>query len=389
VLPYLVGLSARGHQITILSCEKPDRYEATGEAMHAFCQKHGLRWKPQRYHKKPPLLSSMYDAHLLLRAAVQLNKESPFQIVHCRSYIPGSVGLELKRRFGTEFLFDMRGFWPDERVDGNLWKLSNPVYRRVYSHFKKVETALLKGADHIISLTHQGKKQLLGREWLAPLNPLVTVIPCCVDFDHFQLISDSDRARARELLDIAQGARVVAYLGSVGTWYMLEEMLHFFMLYLKRHPEAVLLFLTPDARKTILEPAGRLGIPEDRLIIRSASREEVPVLMAAADLGLFFIKPVFSKIASSPTKMGELLALGLPVVANAGVGDVAEIVEATDCGIAIDRFDEVAFNKAIEKIDTLATAPEELRQRARPWFDLDGGIDRYDSVYQSLLEPRA
>jgi glycosyltransferase involved in cell wall biosynthesis len=170
---------------------------------------------------------------------------------------------------------------------------------------------------------------------------------------------------------------------------MLEEMLHFFMLYLKRHPEAVLLFLTPDARKTILEPAGRLGIPEDRLIIRSASREEVPVLMAAADLGLFFIKPVFSKIASSPTKMGELLALGLPVVANAGVGDVAEIVEATDCGIAINRFDEVAFNKAIEKIDTLATAPEELRQRARSWFDLDGGIDRYDSVYQSLLEPRA
>ena len=62
-------------------------------------------------------------------------------------------------------------------------------------------------------------------------------------------------------------------------------------------------------------------------IIRPATREEVPRLLAAADLGIFLIKPVFSKTASSPTKMGEMLAVGLPIVANAGVGDVEQMVE--------------------------------------------------------------
>ena len=26
-------------------------------------------------------------------------------------------------------IFDMRGFWADERIDGHLWSLNNPIYR--------------------------------------------------------------------------------------------------------------------------------------------------------------------------------------------------------------------------------------------------------------------
>ena len=31
----------------------------------------------------------------------------------------------------------MRGFWPDERVEGGLWNLQNPLYKLVYNYFKK------------------------------------------------------------------------------------------------------------------------------------------------------------------------------------------------------------------------------------------------------------
>lgn len=384
VLPYLTGLSRLGHTITILSCEKSDREEKDGARIRALCDAAGIEWKPIRYHKRPPVLSSALDAAALRRAAERLHKRKRFDIVHCRSYIPAAAGLALKRKFGTRFLFDMRGFWPDEKVEGKSWPQTNPVFRTVYRWFKKLEAELLTGADHVISLTHEGKRQLQTRPQFQPSGPEITVIPCCVDFGHFPLIAASDRRSGREALAIAPDARVLAYLGSLGSWYMLDEMLDFFRVMLAREPEALFLFVTPDAPRPIRAAAEARGVPADRLVIRAASREEVPLFMAAADIGIFFIAPVFSKKASSPTKMGEMLALGIPLVTNAGVGDVAEIVADTGCGVAIERFDEAAYAAALDEISAMDMAPPVQREKALPWFDVELGIARYDAVYRSL-----
>src|SRR4051812_24141445 len=235
VLPYLVGLAAHGHRITILSCEKPERMDKDGQQIRKLCDAAGIRWHPLRYHKSPPVLSSAIDAALLKRAAVELHRANRFEIVHCRSYIPASAGLNLKSRFGVKFLFDMRGFWPDEKVEGNNWNLANPLYRLVYRHFKRLESRLLRGADHIISLTQAGKDQLLTRPELADDPAPVTVIPCCVDFDHFPLARATSRETARKRLGIGDDESVLLYLGSLGSWYMLDEMLDFFRAYAARH----------------------------------------------------------------------------------------------------------------------------------------------------------
>jgi glycosyltransferase involved in cell wall biosynthesis len=122
-----------------------------------------------------------------------------------------------------------------------------------------------------------------------------------------------------------------------------------------------------------------------RLVLVAASREEVPKLMAAADLGIFFIKPVFSKTASSPTKMGEMLAVGLPIVANAGVGDVAEIIDEIEAGVAIRDFTPDSYARAIDRIESSTATATERRERALPWFDVKLGIERYDRIYRDLL----
>ncbi|HEX8193636.1 MAG TPA: glycosyltransferase [Allosphingosinicella sp.] len=389
VLPYLTGLSKRGHHITILSCEKPEREVKDGARIRALCDAAGIEWRPIRYHKKPPVLSSAYDAAMLRRAAERLHRAEPFDIVHCRSYIPGIAGMHLKRKFGVRFLFDMRGFWPDEKVEGKSWPQTNPVFRRVYRWFKSLEAELLTGADHIISLTYEGKRQLLTRPQLQPDGAEITVIPCCVDFTHFPLVAPSDRERGRQALGIAGDARVLVYLGSLGSWYMLDEMLDFFRVMAERDPKAVFLFVTHDTPESILAAARTRGVPEGKLVVRGASREEVPVFMAAADVGIFFIAPVFSKKASSPTKMGEMLAIGLPLVTNGGVGDVAQIVEETGCGVAIESFDEGSYREALDRIEAMVPAPEAQREKALPWFDVEIGIARYDAVYESLAQPRS
>ena len=384
VLPYLTGLSRLGHRITILSCEKPDREAKDGGRIRAICEEGGIAWHPIRYHKKPPVISSAWDAAMLRRTAEALHRRNGFDIVHCRSYIPGIAGLSLKRKFGVRFLFDMRGFWPDEKVEGNSWRLSNPVFRQVYRYFKKLEAELLTGADHIVSLTYEGKRQLATRPQLQPTGPEITVIPCCVDFGHFPLVAAGGREAGRAALGIGADAKVLVYLGSLGAWYMLDEMLDFFRVLLAREPDAVFLFVTHDAPAGIRAAARARGVPEDRLVVRPANREEVPQFVAAADIGIFFIQPVFSKKASSPTKMGEMLAVGLPLVTNAGVGDVAEIVRDTGCGVAIERFDEAAYRDALDAVAAMVPDPAAQRERALPWFDVEIGIARYDAVYRSL-----
>jgi glycosyltransferase involved in cell wall biosynthesis len=108
-------------------------------------------------------------------------------------------------------------------------------------------------------------------------------------------------------------------------------------------------------------------------------------LASISNFSLFFIKPAYSKKASSPTKQGELMGLGVPIVCNNGVGDTSEIVKKYKAGVVVEAFDEKAYNRAIEEIEALDFDREKLRSGARDYFDLALGVKRYLGVYQKLL----
>ena len=387
MLPYLVGCARRGHSIHILSCEKPDRFARDRKTIAAICSEAGIAWHPMRYHKAPPVLSSIYDMAALRRTAARLHRRYRFGLVHCRSYIPAGAGLSLKRRFGVPLLFDMRGFWPEEKTEGGSWPLSNPLFRTVYRYFKRLESALLRRADGIVVLTQAARQQLLGRPELAGRGNVLTVIPCCVDFGHFPLADADLRSAAREELDIQPEAPVLAYLGSLGSWYMLPEMLDFFRIYRDRKRGARFLLVSLEDPAAVHAEASKRGLDPQEILVRGATREEVPRFLAAADAGISFIQPVFSKIASSPTKMGEMLAVGMPIVANSGVGDVAEIIAETQCGATIETFDSASYSRALDEIEHPPISPGQRRERAMAVYDVALGIDRYDRLYRSFSAP--
>lgn len=384
VLPYLTGCAREGHRIHVLSCEKPDRLASDWKPVQAICSDAGIKWHPLHYHKRPSVISTAFDLAMLRRAAKQLHRRHGYGLVHCRSYIPAAAGLRLKRKFRVPMLFDMRGFWPEEKTESLRWDLSKPLFRLVYRHFKRLESSLLRSADRIVSLTDAGKAELLRRPELAGRGYVVTVIPCCVDFGHFSLAGLGPRTAARSALGIRPDAPVLAYLGSLGGNYMLGEMLDFFKLYRHRNPGAVFLFVTQDSAEAIGREAAERGIPPEELVIRAASRDDVPRLLAAADVGVAFKQPSFSAKGCSPTKMGEMLAVGLPFIANAGVGDVASIIESTECGAIVERFDAENYAQALDKIEKCNVLPQERRKRAIAICDVELGINRYDAIYRSL-----
>lgn len=385
VLPYLAGLSSQGYQFTLLSFEKKDRYQRYRQTIEDITRNAGIEWVPLSFTTWPPVLSKFYDAVRMRRKAFALYRGKKFDMVHCRSYIAADIGLRMKKKYGVKFFFDMRGFWADEKRDGGAWKDDHPVFRRVYKYYKKKEAEYLQHADHIISLTHAGKKVLTGWSCYNQQVP-VSVIPCCADMEHFTITNATQKAEGRKVLGLPPDAFIVSYLGSVGAWYMLDEMLELFAHIRKQYSSALFLFVTHSSRSMIQAAAEKHGIPADALHIVEASRAEVPVYIKASDVNVSFIKPVFSKISSSPTKLGEVLSMGIPVIVNGGVGDVEEIVKGNDCGIVINDFVPETYERVVKLLPGLLRKDAAgIRDRITPLFSLKNGIAMYTAAYASVF----
>lgn len=375
VLPYLGGLALEGYEFHLVSFEKPERFGKHRETITSICAESGIQWHPLTYTKNPPVLSTWWDVRKLSRLARKLHSQEHFSIVHCRSYITALTGLSLKRKEGIPFIFDMRGFWADERVDGKLWNLGNPLFRSVYNFFKNKEIQFIEESDTTVSLTERGKSEILSWKGKFKNTPDIHVIPCCADLEVFNYAG----------LEQAQEPFVLGYLGAIGTWYMLDEMLDFFKVILKRYPDAVFHFLTKEAPGEILEKATQKGISPVSLKIEEAARKMIPELTRNWNCAVFFIRPTYSKQASSPTKLGELMGMGIPVICNTGVGDVDLVVQETQCGVSIDTFSEASYETALNLFLQKDYEKQEIRQGAKTNFDLQEGIKKYGNIYLRLL----
>ncbi|MFI5148958.1 MAG: glycosyltransferase [Bacteroidia bacterium] len=386
VLPYLKELASQNYQITIISCEKKEKFSAGKALIESIVAKAGIKWIPVPYSNRIPFISSYLNTVRMRSMAFRTVAQGQFNIVHCRSYLSALIGLKLRKKFGLKFIFDMRGFWADERVDGGIWKKNNPIHRMAYVYFKKKEKHFFSDSDHIISLTEAGKKEItriMSGSVCAP----VTVIPCCADLSLFNAGAVDAKVKATKTreLGIEKGDWVLSYLGSLGTWYKAEEMLSFYKILIRHYPNVKFLILTPDNPEIILTLARKLGLDPARLLIRSAVRSEVPAYLSLSVLSIFFIQPCYSKIASSPTKLAELLGMGIPVITNAGIGDMEEQIEASHAGLVIKSFTNEEYERAIDHIPQLLELDkQELRQAAENCFSLTLGSKRYSTVYQSL-----
>lgn len=387
VIPYLEGLAWRGYAIDVISCEKKQVSHLEKDKVNQIFKKSSIGWYPLDFSSAPHWWSKFLDVTKIKKLATRLHATHHYDIVHCRSYIAALAGLNLKKRQGVKFVFDMRGFWANERIEGYIWNLNNPVYRLIYNYFKRKEKDFFRHSDAVVSLTYNGKqviRELFGKE----IHDKTTVVPCCVDTDLFSP-DKTDPIKLQQLrrkFSVADDAFVLSYLGSTGTWYMTDEMMMFFKRMKQTYTQARFLFITGDDPELILKKAHEHGLQTSDIIIVKSSREEVPSYLTLSDLSIFFIRPVFSKKASSPTKQAELLSMGIPLICNTGVGDTDRIMADEKAGLVVQDFSDAEFDKAISKIASLRKLdPGAIRQKAIESFNLETGIEEYHRIYLRLM----
>jgi hypothetical protein len=144
---YLKVLSGN-HDITIISFEKKDnllnKYKLN--ALKKEVEECGVSWYPLKYHKTPSILATLYDVVRGILVTLFFVKKSKIDFIHSRSYIPTLIALIANKLLNTRFIFDMRGFWADEQVDGGVWAKNSFIYKII----KRFERSFFLDASYII-----------------------------------------------------------------------------------------------------------------------------------------------------------------------------------------------------------------------------------------------
>lgn len=389
VIPYLRELSdACGVRFTLLSYEREAAYAAEGRAtceeLGERLASHDIDWHRLRYHRRPSLPATFYDTVAGVRYARRLVKENGIEMVHARSHIPATIALALKKRLGVKMIFDVRGLMADEYVDAGHWKKGSIEYRLT----KLMERRCLAASDGVVTLTEAIWPIIKEWEGLRGRTLPHEVVPCCADLELFRFDAEA-RALRRAELNLSERF-VVVYSGSIGGWYLTEEMADFFAALLKERADAHFLWLTPGGHESIKTMMRARGIPESQYSVRAAQSADVPSYLSASDAGLAFIKPCFSKLASSPTKTAEYLACGLPVIINAGVGDADALVTREQVGALVHDLNAEDYTRAAATVTRLLQDVADTRRRtrevARRLFDVRGvGLERYAKLYEAVV----
>jgi glycosyltransferase involved in cell wall biosynthesis len=173
-------------------------------------------------------------------------------------------------------------------------------------------------------------------------------------------------------------------------WYLDAEMARFFAVARAQDARLFLEVLTPSPADALRKALASAGVPADAFAVRRVPPAEVPAVLAAADAGLSFIKPCFSKRSSSPTKVGEYLAAGLPVVSTAGIGDCDRML-ADGRGVLLPTLDDAGYERAARELVARIDDPETAK-RCRAFAESElslerSGAPRYAAVYDRLLGP--
>ncbi|TAJ10896.1 MAG: glycosyltransferase [Nitrospirae bacterium] len=373
VLPYLRELQRDGHAIRLLSFERPAAEAGQrAAALQEQLRDRGIGWTWLWYHKRPPVLSTLWDVLLGMAVTFWLTVRYGIHVLHARSQVAAAMVWPVARLLRRRFVFDLRGQMAYEYADGGTWSEGGLIYRLV----ERAERRFIKDADAIVVLT----RVLAGDLRTAGVRPPV-VIPTCVDLQLFAPPAPGGRLAT------------MAYCGSLGARYAPELLVAFYLEAARKIPGLRLLLLTHSDPSLVKQMLADAGSPAERCNTMQARHQEVPDHLTSALFGVLLLRGARSLRGACPTKVGEYLAAGLPVVSSPGIGDLDMLLEQERVGVVLKGHDPEAISEGVGKLIELLAEGEPMRTRCRRFAEKEYSVagtggPAYRTLYRSLESRR-
>lgn len=376
VLQYLEKLSLK-YQIVLLTFEKKKDWSKKDLVKYTKLkiQDSGIVWKPMKYHNKVKIISKILNLiNGMFISIVQVKKYNAC-LVHCRSYMSSILGVVIKKIFKIPLVFDMRGFWVDEKVTSGIWLKSSFYYKMG----KSIEKWILLNSDVVLSLTHAAVNEMKQFEYIRGKDIDFRTTTTCTNLDKFRIIDNKNKIDERF---------IVGYIGTAGGWQLFNEVVDFFNVVKVVKKNSHLIIINKDEHEYIRKILYNKNISEAQYDIYESSYEEMPHYINKFDIGLFFNKPGFARKASAPTRLGEYLACGVPVISNSSIGDIESILCENGVGEVVYHFTNDEYIRAINDLLLKLEDPNisyKCREVAEDYFSLDLGVQKYNQIYSDYL----
>jgi len=367
VLPYLRELVKNGTEVHLMTFESSNENRITDDQRSRLRDELGLRgitWTDMVYHGKPKIFSTIYDIFAGMRFIIRECRKHEFDILHARALVP-AVMARLARfagRLDTKILFDLRGLIIEEYLDAGVLSRSNPLVPVM----RTMELGTINAADGVVVLTDAIRRELFPSvvDGLDSKGRPIERIPCCFDDAKFVFPTEAQRIESKKRFGLEKSL-VGIYTGSVSGVYLIDEMCKVFAGFRKIHPQFFPIILSRGDFNQVKEEMKRNGFGDNEFIVTSVEPSGVGDYLSASDFAVAFYSATFSRLATSPTKNAEYLAMGLPILTNSGIGDTERELTDDRTGVVVRDFNEESIDGAVAGIVRLLSEGDEMRRRCR------------------------
>ena len=349
-----------------------DRLETDGIDVRVvnvkLSNKHGLLMRVLTFMAYTMVASAFA---LFARADVVLASSGPLTIG-----IPGLVARWIRRR---PLVFEIRDLFTEGvrqlgivRSGLGLWALQT------------LETRCCKAANEVVALS-PGMAEWVHRH--AP-KARVHIIPNAADIE---LFGTPPRRPPTPAPDRHQDHRWAVYAGTLGRANQCEVLLDVAEMLQRQESSARILLIGDGSERARLQQES-----EDRRLthirfIDLMPRSSLSAWLAEATMTLLIFRPLPVLDTTSPNKLFDSLAAGVPVIQTTQ-GWIRDLLEKEQCGLTVDGQNATDLASAIERIATDETLREAMSQNARrvalEQFDRNTLSDQMRAVlYQATGKP--
>lgn len=348
ITPLISRLSNSGLKINLISCEKT---KPNSELIEYF-ELIGVDWNPLVFGPNG-LMGGMARLYNLSREIPKVN------LIHARSDIPAVAGIASRR---APVLWDVRSLWADQRV----LTQKNLLNKTLYRSYRSLEAIASRNSAGMSTLTSAVIPVLEHRN--ARLPHLRAVVPTTVDLNRFQL-SPKFPSKVTAL-----------FSGTYNDYYDLRLSSLFMKEVRSQIPTETHWARPKESEKE------KIDVGEEKVFL--ASQTQMAQLIPNYSFGVSICKMDAgpSLTAAMPTKIGEFLACGRPIVVNKGLGDMDGFIEEFGVGVILDGNPDNLKKSAAELVRLISDpqTPIKCRAIAEEFFNMDVAAAKYLNLYSQI-----
>ncbi len=362
------NLVEMGHELHIVCRRPPGREEVEGGVTYHRVMSEDF-----------PLKRIVFTLDAVRQMRRLLDRED-FDVIHDRGYLFGAVGTKvgLEKRVPTVLQID------DDWVETEAMAsriTSTPIYKMSAMSWCK---SLMKKSKVMFAVS-ETLRDLVSERWDAEPER-ISIVPNGVELEVFR--PDAEPLGMRKELGL-EGKKVICFVGALGPWHGLENLIKSFPYVLEDVPDAELVLvgsMKEFGTSHLAEMAKEYGVSEKLHLFGRKLPHEVPRVLVESDVA---VAPYPARdFGFSPLKLFEYMACGVPIVCS-DLPSTREIIDHDRNGLLVTPEDGDSLAEAIVRV--LVDKPlgkrlsvEGLRRVTS--FSWKESTKKLVSVYQKALD---